>query len=95
MRESPGNLDIQVKHHNQQVSTSQLRYLELCVNTGRHIVTLGEINITGVRSDGDLFREIVARYRQLRVPGLRRMFYHPVDVQFVKVCFKLSCGLDC
>ncbi|KAL9123279.1 MAG: hypothetical protein Q9187_000151, partial [Circinaria calcarea] len=42
------------------------KYLELCVNTGEFHKSLGEIEITGVCSDGLLFRKIKKKYLDLR-----------------------------
>ena len=40
------------------------RYLEICVNTGNYIKTLGELDITNVSSDGDLFSKIADIYHE-------------------------------
>ena len=40
------------------------RYLEICINTGNYIKTLGELDITNVSSDGDLFRKIADIYHE-------------------------------
>ncbi|KAL9623614.1 MAG: hypothetical protein Q9160_002070 [Pyrenula sp. 1 TL-2023] len=52
-------------------STTTPRYLELCVNTGEHEISLAEIKIHGngssvIGSDGDLFREIIKEYEATR-----------------------------
>ena len=48
------------------LSTRRARYLELCVNTGRYTRTLGEIDITAVDSDGELFEKIAEMYYRQR-----------------------------
>lgn len=42
------------------------RFLELCVNTGSYSKTLGEIDITHINSDGELFDSILRMYREKR-----------------------------
>lgn len=66
---------------NTRIST----FLELCVNTGEHLKTLGEIDLTNARCDGDLFGAIQDRYLQIR--GYRAKFWllKPAGVSFVKV----------
>lgn len=59
------------------------RYFELCVNTGEISVNLGEIDITDVDSDGELFKRIYERYKEIRGYRIRRVFLKPVDVHFV------------
>jgi len=61
------------------------KYFELCVNYGKWERRLGEIDITSIRTDGDLFRAIKDRYNSVR--GHRAALYllEPVDVRFVQV----------
>ena len=42
------------------------RFLELCVNTGPYCKELGEISLTNIKSDGELFHDIAATYRRVR-----------------------------
>lgn len=65
-------------------------FLELCVNTGEFTISLGEINITDVKGDIELFAKIRRRYRELRGTGWRRMLLKPVDVHFVRVSINFS-----
>jgi len=60
-------------------------FLELCVNTGAHVKTLGEIDLTIVSTDGAMFRAIKERYLALR--GFRSKFWllKPTAVSFVRV----------
>ncbi|KAF2185911.1 HET-domain-containing protein [Zopfia rhizophila CBS 207.26] len=59
------------------------KFLELCVNTGEIDVSLGEIDITDINSDGELFKRIYERYKDLRGHRMRRIFLKPVDVHFI------------
>ena len=63
------------------------KYLELCINTGQYSTSLGEIDLSHVKSDGELFIKIRERYREMRPFRLRRIFSKPVDVHFVRVGF--------
>lgn len=47
-------------------SISHVRFLELCVNTGKYERTLGEIDITDIQNDGELFAKIASIYRETR-----------------------------
>lgn len=53
------------------------------MNTGRLCQTLGEIDLTRVDSDVELFRWIKRRYRSLRGASLRRRFSQPSSIRFV------------
>jgi hypothetical protein len=68
-----------------QPSTKRRRFFELCVNTGGYTITLGEIDVTDVQSDQELFFKIVEKHYNLRTPRFRRMLMKPVDVHFVFV----------
>ncbi|KAK0642084.1 hypothetical protein B0T16DRAFT_224837 [Cercophora newfieldiana] len=63
------------------------RYLELCVSVGQHSVNLGEINISSVTTDGQLFKKIWESYREIKKSSsestLRNWFFKPDDVFFV------------
>src|SRR5277367_3083524 len=78
----------------QRRSTSPLfevqlnKYLALCVNTGRFHTTLGEINVTSICRDSEVFCAIKQRYLEIRGfrARARRLFLvRPTLVQFVKV----------
>jgi hypothetical protein len=60
-------------------------FLELCVNTGEHLMELGEIDLTYAKCDGDLFGAVQERYLQIR--GYRSKFWllKPAAVSFVRV----------
>jgi hypothetical protein len=68
-----------------QTTARNRRFFELCVNTGEIDICLGEIDITNVRSDGELFKKIYERYKDLRGYRIRRIFLKPVDVHFIHV----------
>ncbi|KAI2463817.1 hypothetical protein F4781DRAFT_437029 [Annulohypoxylon bovei var. microspora] len=63
------------------------KYFEVCVNVGRHMVNLGEINISSVTSDDQLFDEIWKTYHGMKGVGwgaaLHNWFLEPADVLFV------------
>ena len=42
------------------------RFLELCINRGVYAKTLGEVNVTEVGSDGELFQKIASMYYEKR-----------------------------
>lgn len=65
--------------------TTQKRYFELCVNTGELDISLGEIDITDVTSDGELFKRIYTEYRNIRGHRMRRFFLKPANIHFVRV----------
>jgi hypothetical protein len=68
------------------------KYLALCVNTGRFHTTLGEINVTSICRDNEVFSAIKQRYLEIRGfrARARRIFLvRPTSVQFVKVNLSL------
>ncbi|XXG99702.1 hypothetical protein Hte_006043 [Hypoxylon texense] len=68
-------------------SNTAARYFEVCVNVGEHKVSLGEVNISSVTTDDQLFDEIWKTYRDLKRStwrtALRAWFLKPHDVSFV------------
>ena len=72
------------------ISSMNPSYLELCVNTGAHLKTLGEIDLSGVSTDGALFQAVKKKYLQLR--GFRSRFWllTPASVSFVRVSYSVS-----
>ena len=73
--------------HNVSDVIRMKKYLELCINTGEFQISLGEIEITGVCSDGLLFRMIKKKYLDLRSHRARYFLLKPTAVQFVQVGF--------
>lgn len=72
-----------VSSRNNSVRTAT--FLELCVNTGEHLIELGEIDLTRVRCDGDLFAAVRKTYNEIR--GFRARFWllKPKAVSYVRV----------
>jgi hypothetical protein len=60
-------------------------YFQLCVNTREHTISLGEIDVTNVETDGQLFEKIWKTYSDMRGHGIRRYFMKPSDIHFVQV----------
>lgn len=62
-----------------------LIFLELCVNTGKFLKSLGEIDVTSINTDGDFFDTVKAHYLRLR--GFRARFWllKPISVSYVRV----------
>lgn len=65
--------------------SNKQKFLELCINTGKYTISLGEIAVGNVGTDGELFSEIRKRYYELRPLHFRRLFYHPADIHYVCV----------
>ncbi|CVK85989.1 uncharacterized protein FPRN_06373 [Fusarium proliferatum] len=63
------------------------KFFELCVTVGKHSVRLGEINISSVTTDGQLFKKIWDSYREIKTSTLGATisgwFFKPSDVFFV------------
>ncbi|OCL02886.1 hypothetical protein AOQ84DRAFT_348486 [Glonium stellatum] len=60
------------------------KFLEVCINTGQYTVSLGEINVSDIKSDGQLFEKINQRYHEMRGSHIRRILRKPVDIHFVR-----------
>jgi hypothetical protein len=61
-------------------------FFELCVNTGEHLKTLGEIDITKAQCDGDLFSAIQERYVKIRGWRSKYWLLKPAKISYVRVC---------
>ncbi|KAI1455427.1 hypothetical protein F4805DRAFT_436170 [Annulohypoxylon moriforme] len=63
------------------------KYFEVCLNVGRHVVNLGEIDISSVTSDGELFDKIWETYHSIKGADwkarLQNWFLEPDDVSFI------------
>ena len=70
-----------------QPVTLDATFLELCVNTGEHLKTLGEIDLTNVRSDGDMFNAIKEHYLRLRSFRSKFWLLKPAAVNYVRVSY--------
>lgn len=60
-------------------------FLELCVNAGKLLKSLGEIDISSINTDGDFFSTVKAHYLQLRSFRARFWLLKPVTVSYVRV----------
>jgi len=69
----------------QVISPAARKYFELCVNTGLLDIKLGEIDITDVTTDGQLFEKIRQRYERIRGHRMNRVFVRPTNIHYVKV----------
>lgn len=68
------------------------RFLMLCVNTGKHLVKLEQVEVTTTGNDQLLFFQIRQAYDRLRACRTGRFsLFMPVSVNIIKVCFKASC----
>ena len=66
-------------------NTATKKYLELCVNTGEFQRSLGEIEITNVKNDHELFKLVRRKYEELRAYRVKFFLLKAVDVHFVQV----------
>ena len=65
------------------------RFLMLCVNTGKHMVKLEQLEITTTSHDQSLFHQIRNAYDKLRGCRTGRFsLFMPVSVDVIKVCFQ-------
>lgn len=63
------------------------RFLMLCVNTGKHMVKLEQLEITTTSHDQSLFYQIRNAYDKLRGCRTGRLsLFMPVSVDVIKVC---------
>lgn len=60
------------------------KFLELCVNTGKFHKSLGEIDITNVNCDRDLFTLTKQRYAEVRGHRSRFFLLEPTAVEWVQ-----------
>jgi hypothetical protein len=69
--------------------------LQLCIETGKYSLELGELRLDRLENDGILFQKIRKRYEQIRHSALpmRLRFSKPDRVIFIKVIptLKLLC----
>lgn len=67
------------------------KFFELCVNRGKWEKRLGEIDITDMVNDGELFRAIAEKYDSVRGIRAKNLYLlEPADIHFVRVRF-LQC----
>ena len=60
------------------------QFLEICVNTGKWHKSLGEIDITHVSCDRELFTLIKQRYEEVRGHRTKFFFLEPARVEWVQ-----------
>jgi hypothetical protein len=60
-------------------------YLELCVNAGRFLKTLGEIDLSTITTDGDFFSTVKEHYLRLRSFRTKFWLLKPSSVSYVRV----------
>lgn len=67
------------------------QYFELCVNYGKWEKRSGEIDITNIATDEDLFCKIVERYASIRGSLGKALFLlEPAGIYFVHVSFRFK-----
>jgi hypothetical protein len=87
-RESNEPSDLHTGSKNQETSPPPVNEaLQLCVETGRHSVELGTLDVEPAQSDGDLFRRLREQYKSVRSSALpiAFRFKKPDKVIYVKV----------
>jgi hypothetical protein len=67
-----------------------LVFLELCVNTGKLLKSLGEIDVSSIKTDGDFFSMVKTHYLRLRSFRARFWLLKPVNVSYVRVRLSLT-----
>jgi len=79
MRKSP--------HNTMRLSTALVETLQLCIETGKYTLELGELKFDRRESDGVLFQEIRRKYDSVRhaLLPMRLRFQRPGKAIFVKV----------
>lgn len=68
-----------------QCPTLRKTFFEVCVNSGEHAVRLGEIDITSVRSDAELFSKIWTTYDSMKRNWPKKILVKPRGIHFVYV----------
>lgn len=67
------------------VTPSNIKFFELCVNSGKFLKTLGEIDVSSIDTDGKFFSTVKAHYLRLRSFRARFWLLKPVNVSYVRV----------
>jgi hypothetical protein len=90
---NPGVGSIPVPHpppHNPPVIK---KFAALCVNIGEFNKALGEIEVSSLSTDRQVFQKFKEKYRTLRgsrASTLRWLLIKPVDIRFIQVCGRHS-----
>lgn len=82
---SPAVGSKQASRAEQHPLISNQRFLELVVNHGRLERRLGEIDVTSIGSDGQLFHQIKAKYESVRGHRAKFKLMRPASIRFVQV----------
>ena len=68
------------------VGAKRKKYFELCVNSGKWKITLGEIDITDVKTDQDFFYKVTEKYDSVRGFFAKALcLLEPADIHFIRV----------
>jgi hypothetical protein len=65
------------------------KFVGLCVNTGEFSKTLGEIEVSYISTDRQVFHKFKEKYQMLRgyrASALRWLLIKPIDIRFIQVC---------
>lgn len=65
------------------------KFAALCVNTGEFNKTLGEIEVSSINTDRQVFHKFKEKYqilRGFRAGALRWLLIKPVNIKFIQVC---------
>ena len=88
MAPNPGHIPIPATQTSSQPGPpviTQPKYLELCINHGKLERRLGEVDVSNINSDGQLFRQIKRTYDTVRGYRSKWFLLEPTSIQFVKV----------
>ena len=76
-------------------SPATKKFIALCVNTGEFNKTLGEIEVSSICTDRQMFHKFKETYQTLRgfrAGAIRWFLIRPVDIQFIQVCSDYKFG---
>ncbi|KFZ13622.1 hypothetical protein V501_03613 [Pseudogymnoascus sp. VKM F-4519 (FW-2642)] len=73
------------------LARSNNKFLELCVNSGKFLKTLGEIDVSSVNTDGEFFSTVREHYLRLRSFRARFWLLKPVSVSYVRFSVEDRC----
>ncbi|KAH8600678.1 hypothetical protein B0O99DRAFT_286612 [Bisporella sp. PMI_857] len=79
------------------INTEHKKFLALCINTRKNYTMLGEIDVSTILRDSDLFAHIEKKYHHLRgykVRSLKPFLYQPVNIEFVKFALEDAHRID-
>jgi len=73
------------------------RFVALCINTGEFDMTLGEVDISSITTDRQMFQALKSTYhsrRGFRTKAFRRWLIKPVDIKFIQFAVEDSHRVD-